>query len=156
MVTSQKILDPDTVPGLCWRIADRFGVPSLALLAMIVVIGYLGKVLVEKVFVPMGEAVSTNLKTQTTQLEKQSAQMMEQTALLRVVAAQSEDTADFRIATNEHHRASAILMQAIRDGQVRLEEQNRQLIIEMKTVGDGIRAILGNPTTQAKPSGGTG
>ena len=154
-MTPAKITDPDSVPGLCWRIADRFGVPSLALLAIIVVVGYLGKVLVEKVFVPMGEAVSANLKTQTEQLGIQSAQMAEQTALLKVVAAQSEDTADFRVATSEHHRAAAILMQAIKDGQVRLEEQNRQLILELKTVGDGIRILLPNPTTQSPKSTGT-
>ena len=144
-----KQADPENVSGLCWRIADRFGVPSLALLGMIVVVGYVGKITVEKVFIPLSESVRDNLKAQTEQLGRQSV-------LLGSIAQQSEDTAEFRVATNEHHRSASILLQAIRDGQVRLEEQNRQLIIEMKTVGDGIRAILGNPTTQAKPLGGTG
>ena len=140
-----KITDPDSVPGLCWRIADRFGVPSLALLGMIVVMGYVGKITVEKVFIPLSDSVRDNLRSQTEQLGRQST-------LLQSIAQQSEDTADFRVATNEHHRAAAILLQAIKDGQVRLEEQNRQLIIEMKTVGDGIRVMLRENPTLPKTS----
>ena len=140
--------DPDNLPGLAWRICEKFGVVALIAIGMLVVMGYVGRIGIEQGVVPLVQVVAENLQAQTTQLA-------EQTKLLATIAKQSDATAEFRLATGEVHKTQNVLLQSIQDGQIRLEEQNRQLILEMRTVGEGIREMLRSDPTKTRPDAGS-
>ena len=144
MTPTNREPDPATIPGLTWRLCKEFGFPSAVAMGMIIVFGYVGMTAVQKGIIPLVDVVSANLRTQTQQLT-------EQTTLMKTIAIDSKDTQEFRIATAELHRSQMTLLESINQGQIRLETQNQQLIIELRTMGDGIRALLSTPKNHLMP-----
>jgi hypothetical protein len=121
-------------------------------MGMILVFGYVGMTAVQKGIIPLVDVVSQNLQNQTEQLREQSV-------LMKTIAEDAKDTQEFRVATAELHRSQMTLLESINQGQVRLEQQNQQLILELRTMGDGIRALLASPKNVLTPptpnNGGT-
>lgn len=133
-MTVAKEQDPTTLHGLFWRILRQFGVGAAIATGMIVCFAYVGTVAIDKAIVPLIDVVKENLTSQTTQLRLQ-------TQAMGTIAAEAARTGEFRLATAEIHKQQLLILDQIREGQIRLEEQNKQLMDQNRTLIQELRAM---------------